>query len=135
MLDDLGLLPALSWLCERSGKVGIPVYFEHKGLKGLDLSNRTRTAAFRIVQEAITNSARHSDASRVNVHVWTTPELLNTEIQDDGVGFDVKRVWERRDSTGLAGMLERASSARGTFCVESAPGEGTIIMAALPIAV
>lgn len=134
MLDDLGLLPALSWLCERSGRVGIPVEFQHRDLKGINAGVRTRTAAFRIVQEAISNAAKHASASKVKVNVWASKETVHAQVQDDGIGFDVLRALKKVNSSGLAGMLERATAASGTFCVESAPGEGTLVMATLPLA-
>ena len=84
------------------------------------------TASFRIVQEALSNVARHANARHVNVALTAQGVALELTARDDGVGFDVERV---RTGLGLVGMAERADFAGGRLDIESAPGAGTTLRA------
>jgi signal transduction histidine kinase len=135
MLDDLGLLPALLWLFERyTAQTQIEVAFEHEGLDGR-FSPESETAAFRIVQEALTNVARHSGEKRVTVRVWRTAgtPTLGVQVQDRGRGFDADRAIAAGRSSGLTGMRERALALGGRLTVEAAPGSGARLSAELPL--
>ena len=133
MLDDLGLLPALLWHLERyQTQTQIQVAFRHIGLErrfdpGLE------TAAYRIVQEALTNVARHTDVSEATVRVWSDESKLNVQIEDLGSGFDPEAVLAAGASSGLVGMRERANLLGGRLTVESTPGAGTLLTAELPL--
>jgi PAS domain S-box-containing protein len=131
-LDQCGLLPALLTYFERYfTRTGILVWAEHTGIErrfGADVE----TAAYRIVQEALTNCARHSGVQQVRVRVWTRAEALNLRIWDDGCGFERDAVADGR-SNGLVGMQERAALLGGRLVVESKPGAGTTISAELPL--
>ncbi len=131
MLDDLGLLPALLWQLERyTSRTQIQVDFKHSGLRQ-SLPADVSTAAYRIVQEALTNVARYSGVKEALVHAWADHNLLSVRIEDKGSGFDV----ESRSvnlSGGLSGMRERARLLGGKLVVTSAPGAGTCIVAELP---
>jgi len=134
MLDDLGLLPTLRWHVERyRSATGLDVQLYHEGIESVRFDTHTETAAYRIVQEALTNIARHARATAVTVRVCGMTEILLLEIQDNGVGFDVARAINRRKSVGLAGMRERAVLLGGHFTVDSAAGSGTQISAELPV--
>ena len=133
MLDDLGLLPALLWLFERySAQTGVQVNFEHRGLEHR-FDAEIETAAYRIVQEALTNVARHAGVQHVTVRAWTDASSLCVQIVDQGGGFDAEATAGSRVSSGVAGMRERALLLGGQLAVESARGKGTRVSAELPL--
>ncbi len=135
LLDELGLMPALRWyVAQMSDLWGFPVDFE--GAKIGRLPDHIELAAFRIVQEAVSNCARHASPRTVGVHVMMTDGRLHLEIEDDGVGFDVVEVAARArtgEAVGLEGMRERAEIAGGAFRVDSVPGRGTRVVAEIPL--
>jgi signal transduction histidine kinase len=132
-LDDLGLLPALLWHFERYTKqTGVQVDFKHQGLEGRRFERETETAACRIIQEALTNVARHAHSRLVEVRVWVDDVSLNLRVEDHGSGFDARAVVGAA-SSGLAGMEERASILGGSFTIDTQPGRGTNLEAELPL--
>jgi PAS domain S-box-containing protein len=133
MLDDLGLPPTLVWSFQRyTARTGIQVAFEQSGLEGR-LPPAVETAAYRIVQEALTNVARHAGVREATVRVWRDQEALGIQVEDRGKGFDAAVGLATRTSSGLAGMRERAQLLGGQFTVESRPGAGTRLTAELPV--
>ena len=134
MLDDLGLLPTLLWHFNRYTQLtGIPVGFRHNGLEKRRFDPEVETAAYRIVQEALTNAARHASASCVEVRVAVEPAWLRIRIADDGQGFDPQSVLSGGKASGLVGMRERAELLDGTLAFDSTPGGGTRLEVALPL--
>jgi PAS domain S-box-containing protein len=134
MLDDLGLLPALLWHCGRyTDQTGVHVDFRHTNLEGRRFGPKAETAAYRIVQEALTNVARHADVAEVTVRLWAEQDTLNVQVEDQGAGFDPERVLLTEDSSGLVGMRERAVLLGGALTIESTPGVGTRLTAELPL--
>ena len=132
MLDDLGVLPALLWHVERfTAQTSVQVDFKHAGLAGRRFGPAVETAAFRIVQEALTNVARHAGVKHVTVRSWSDHETLHVLVEDQGTGFEPQRL--PAASHGLTGMRERASALGGQLTIDSAPGVGTCILAALPL--
>jgi PAS domain S-box-containing protein len=133
MLDDLGLLPALLWHCGRyTDQTGVHVDFRHTNLEGRRFGSKVETAAYRIVQEALTNVARHADVDKVTVRLWAEQDSLNVQIEDQGAGFDLERAMVK-ESSGLVGMRERAVLLGGELTIESTPGTGTRLVAELPL--
>jgi len=133
MLDDLGLLPTLLWHFERyTAQTSVRVRFKHSGLEGR-FAPEAETAAYRIVQEALTNVARHAGVSEVMVRLWADQDMLGLQIEDQGTGFDPEAALAAGATTGLAGMRERAVLLGGQLRVESAPGAGTRVTAELPL--
>jgi PAS domain S-box-containing protein len=131
MLDDLGLLPALLWHFERyTAQTGVKVAFDHTGLCGR-LGTALETAAYRIVQEALTNVARHAEVKSATVRIHCGDGKLQIEVEDEGQGFQLSTVG--RHSGGLSGMQERAELLGGTLHAEAAPGEGVRLRAELPL--
>jgi len=134
MLDDLGLIPALySYLKGFTEATGIRVSLTaFAGVK--ELSNAKRTALYRVAQEALTNIARHAQASRGKVIIERLANDVRMQIKDDGKSFDVERVlrFRRIRRLGLLGMRERVEMIGGRFTVESAPGQGTTIQVWIP---
>jgi PAS domain S-box-containing protein len=132
MLDDLGLLPAVLWHIEHyTAQTGVRVDFKHTGLEGRRFTPEIETAAYRIVQEALTNVARHAVVSEAAVRLWADNNRLALQIEDQGAGFDTESVFAARDTSGLAGMRERAMLLGGQLTVESRPGIGTRLTAEL----
>jgi PAS domain S-box-containing protein len=129
MLDDLGLLPALLWLFGHFSKqTNVEIEFRHSGLNRR-FQHEVETAAYRIVQEALTNVARHAGVSKARVHVSADHRLLSVMIADHGKGFDPDAVLGAGATGGFLGMRERASFAGGHLSVESGVGTGTRVRA------
>jgi PAS domain S-box-containing protein len=134
LLDHLGLLPALLWLVERfTGQTGVCVDFRHAGLEGGRFAVDLETAAFRVVQEALTNVARHAGTVEASVRVWATAAEVVVQIEDRGAGFDAAAALAGDRTAGLAGMRERVTLLGGRFALESAVGSGTSLTARLPL--
>ncbi|BDG60047.1 histidine kinase [Caldinitratiruptor microaerophilus] len=130
-LDELGLVPALRrFVSDFSQKHGIRVDFQTLG-DDLRLPARVETCLYRIVQEALTNVARHARARAVSVVIDVWPHQVSAVIEDDGVGFDPNQVGGGR--LGLAGMRERAALFGGQLRVESSPGGGTTVAVKIPL--
>jgi signal transduction histidine kinase len=133
MLDDLGLLPALLWLFERyTANTHVRVTFRHAGIEQRRFAAEAETAVYRIVQEALTNVARHAAVDEAQVQVWTAEGVLHLRVRDHGRGFDLEGVQPARESSGLGGMRERAAVLGGRLAVESRAGSGTLVTAELP---
>ena len=131
MLDDLGLLPALLWLFQRcAAQTNVQVTFEHSRLDRRFASD-VETAAYRIVQEALTNVARHAGVKNATVRLWADGTMLGMQIEDQGIGFAVSST--PVTALGLTGMQERAHALGGQLTVESEPGRGTRVTAELPL--
>jgi signal transduction histidine kinase len=134
MLEDLGLLPALLWHLERyTAQTGVQVAFKHSGVDGRRFPPAVEIAAYRIIQEALTNVARHARVSRASVTVSAGEGALFLDVADDGVGFRAEEVLRRPASAGLAGMRERGAALGGRVEIESAPEAGTRVTATLPL--
>jgi signal transduction histidine kinase len=134
MLDDLGLLPALLWHFERYTKqTNIRVRFNHSGLGRRRFAPKIETTTYRIVQEALTNVARHARVDQVGVRLWIDNQILQLQIEDQGLGFDPATALARGISHGLAGMRERAMLLGGQLTLDSAPGAGACLIAELPL--
>jgi signal transduction histidine kinase len=131
MLDDLGLLPALLWKIHRfETQSRIQVAFQHTNLDRRFASD-VETAAFRIVQEALTNVARHASVDRAEVDVTAEARRLLARIEDRGRGFDVDAALAG-PSSGLAGMRERARLLGGHLTIQSG-ASGTRLLLVLPL--
>jgi PAS domain S-box-containing protein len=132
MLDDLGLMPALGWHIRNvRDQTGISVDFNHRGLEGRRFDPEVETTAYRIVQEALTNAARHSRANRASIRVYAGAGQLEIRIEDEGQGFDPELALAK--NRGLRGMRERAKLLGGTLDVDSEIGRGARIRLVLPL--
>jgi len=128
MLDDLGLIPALRWQAREVSKrtsMDVSVVTE---LKSDDLPDEYKTCIYRVVQEALHNCSRHSQATMARIRVREEPGRLSLTVQDDGQGFDV----EQSKGLGLLGIEERVTRLGGKLEVHSEPGGGTILAVDLP---
>jgi signal transduction histidine kinase len=132
LLDDLGLMPAVDALLERRRQAGLEIHSElalpDPEHGGVSLDRELETTVYRLVQEALTNVAKHANASTVRVSAGLTDGQVLVEIEDDGVGFDPDA---QTSGFGLAGMRERVYLAGGAFEVQSNE-RGTAISARLP---
>ena len=134
ILDDFGLAASLRWLCERfQQRTGVGVEFDCN-LDGR-MADETETHLFRIAQEALTNVARHSAATQVEIHLNRQNGKVRLEIHDNGRGVSslpAKITSEQPRGLGIVGMRARARSAGGELRISSPPGEGTVIDASFP---
>lgn len=122
MLDDLGLLPALLWHLERyTASTGVKVVFTQRGLPGQRFAAGVETAAYRIVQEALTNVARHSGAHEALINITAAAGVLTLRIEDHGAGFEPDTVLKDAGSSGLIGLRERARLSNGRLTVTRRP--------------
>lgn len=135
ILDDLGLEPALRWLCrtqaERSGAdIDLVCRFEASSPLGPEL----QTLAFRVVQEALHNAEKYSEAARIDVSLsieeTRIDSALHLVVSDDGRGFDSRAVTE---GTGIRGLRDRLALFSGSLEVDSSPGAGTRLRARVPL--
>jgi signal transduction histidine kinase len=134
VLDDLGLVPAIRWaLTSQAAAAGFDGRLTLGRLPAL--SPTVETVCYRIAQEALTNVARHAQASAVAIGLSTRAGHLILSIHDDGIGFDAGRMGQGpiADRLGLLGMQERARLLGGVATIRSRPGRGTIVRARLPI--
>jgi signal transduction histidine kinase len=130
MLDDFGLVPALEWQArEVSKRTGIRVHVAAADTAG-DLPDALKTCIYRVVQEALHNCARHAQARSVRVVVRQEECRIVLSVEDDGRGFDARRV----RGLGLVGMEERVRHLGGAFHIRSTPGTGTKVDVELPLA-
>jgi PAS domain S-box-containing protein len=133
LLDHLGLLPALRALFERyTARTGVRVNFNHAG-PARRFAPELETTAYRIVQEALTNVARHAGVGEVVVRAWVDADTLTVQVEDEGAGFDAAAVLAAGRSSGLPGMHERVRLLGGRLVIASTPGEGTQLLAELPL--
>lgn len=132
MLDDLGLVPAMQWL--------VDAFRQRYGIDcalivtpdSFDLDEPYATAAYRIVQESLTNVARHAHARSASIALEYNGVQVTIAVHDDGVGFDLS-ARRKPTSFGLAGLRERAYLVDGRLNIDSAPGRGTRIEVRIPL--
>jgi len=131
VLDDLGLVPAVEWYTQQFAKrSGLRIELD-VGAKGPVVTDRLAVTAYRIVQEALTNVARHAQATQVMVRLGEQDGALTLEIRDDGQGFREEAAHDPH-SFGIVGMRERAASHGGALVITSSPGAGTTVRATFP---
>jgi signal transduction histidine kinase len=134
ILDDLGLPAAIdAYLKESGDRYGLWATAAHQGLDGR-LSPEVEAAAYRIVQEGVTNTGKHAHAKTCSVHLTYAADRLTITLDDDGIGFDPGEVVAAAGGRGLGlvSMRERAANLGGTFQVESRRGAGTRLVVELP---
>ncbi|MBS0352869.1 MAG: PAS domain S-box protein [Proteobacteria bacterium] len=129
---DLGLVPAIEWLLDdlqRRSEICCRLYV---GDDELTMDEARATVVFRLVQESLTNIARHARARHVEVSLKRENERLRLNVSDDGCGFDPQAADKLR-SFGLLGMRERVLALEGTLVLDSSPGRGTTVSIELPL--
>jgi PAS domain S-box-containing protein len=137
VLDELGLVPAVDQLALDHAQLhGIAVDVSAVGFGLGRVPPAVEAALYRIIQEALTNSVKHSGARTASVVLQRRREMVQAIVSDDGCGFDVEgtlRTPAARAQLGLHGMRERAALLDGTVTIESTPGEGTTIYVRVPV--
>jgi signal transduction histidine kinase len=132
VLDDFGLGPALERLTDAfAEQSGMRVGF-HSALGETRLPTEMEVALYRVVQESLTNIAKHANAQSVSVSVSRRESGIAAVIEDDGDGFDQRTA--RKEGVGLLGMRERLALLDGRLEIESRPGHGTTLVAEVPLA-
>ena len=132
VLDQLGLAAAIEWQGQEfAGRTGIEVVMEVCP-DGASIPDDLGSSAFRILQESLTNVARHAKAARVTIRLEQTPALLMLEVTDDGVGIQPVRL-TGSSSLGLIGMRERAEACGGELSIVGQPGRGTTVSLRVPL--
>jgi two-component system sensor histidine kinase UhpB len=136
ILDDLGLVAALGWRVDEMNADGeIRAILRVEGIHGR-LPRTLELVLYRVAQEALNNVARHSRATQLLVHLSQQGETLRLEVADNGQGFDPQGLAEGRSmgrGLGLMGMSERLSMVHGSIDWISAPGQGTQMVAEVPL--
>lgn len=132
MLDDLGLAASIEWQARDFEKRTGIVCAVSVSVEDLPLARAQSVALFRILQEALTNVARHSNAQYVAVKLSATPEAVTLQVHDDGRGIQAGEI-AGLHSLGLLGMRERAKRLGGAFDIQGVPGDGTIITVSIPV--
>jgi signal transduction histidine kinase len=136
VLDDLGLAEALRRLAEDfEATHGTTVALDVSGLPPERLDRKVETAAYRVVQESLTNCAKHAQATQIEIAVAHKPGQLSVTIADNGRGFDVSKVMRGPHTAtfGLTNMRERALLLKGSLAVRSRSGRGTSVELRIPL--
>jgi len=131
VLDEFGLVIALFNLCEDTSRASkIKIKFEHRARTD-DWNKKIQTYLYRIIQEAIHNTVKHSSAKQAYVKLQGDNDAIYLSIQDDGIGFRPKEP-EKKGGHGLHNIQERVKLLRGTIDIMSAPGKGTLLQIKVP---
>jgi signal transduction histidine kinase len=134
MLDDLGLPETVAWYLNAfSKRTGVRTELIQDRIEER-LASEIETCLYRIVQEALTNVARHAEARSCRVYLQRLPRTVLLTVEDDGRGFPPRKgpAGEARRGLGLLGIEERVSGFRGSLTIETAPGKGTRLTVELP---
>jgi signal transduction histidine kinase len=131
-LDFLGIAAALKGFCDEfSRQHEVTVEFRERDVPG-NVPHDTALCLFRVGQEALRNAVKYSETRSFTVELAGTPDEVRLEVRDCGVGFDVEAA-KRNHGLGLVSMRERVHLVHGSFSIESRPGEGTKIVAVIPL--
>lgn len=132
-LDDLGLAPALQSFAERhAADWGIEIPVTVRGIRRR-LPRDVELVLYRVLQEALTNVAKHAEASRAKVTLSRKSNTVTLVVEDDGKGLDQRKSLDRQSGLGLFGMQERLALVGGDLEVKSEKGKGTTITARVPL--
>jgi signal transduction histidine kinase len=130
VLDDLGLAEAVRMIADDFESAhGIAATVRVSGFSKERLDRKVETAAYRIVQESLTNCAKHAQATRVDMSLVLDQRVLTVSVADNGCGFDADKAMHAPSAAtfGLRSMRERALLLHGSFTVSSRPGQGTTV--------
>ncbi|HET6344047.1 MAG TPA: ATP-binding protein [Myxococcota bacterium] len=134
VLDDLGFAPAVERLVQDGRRAhGIPIDLHLRFDTAARMDAEVETALYRILQEALTNAVRHSQATHIEVLIERDTSHVRAVVEDNGCGFDVPTPPAPQGGLGLLGMQERASLLQGELTINSAKGQGTTLYIRLPL--
>ena len=133
VVDRLGLKVGVEWYLRRyQARTGIKVDFNCKGFREEAVPIKLKMTSFRLIQEALTNVARHASVKSASVQISNSPRKLNLRIVDRGNGFDRQKVLDKM-TTGLSVMDERVNMAGGSLFLKTSPRLGTEVAVELPL--
>ena len=136
ILDDLGIMATISWFTREFEKTYGHIRVESQiGIKEEEVPPILKTVIFRVLQEAASNIAKHSEGDRMVIVLRRNDDQIQFSVKDNGHGFDILEklsVKGERIGLGLTSMQERVEISRGKFTVESTPEKGTVIQAEWP---
>jgi signal transduction histidine kinase len=133
MLDDFGLVPALKWHIDNfSKRTNIKVDLKTAHIKGR-FPAEVETTSYRILQEALTNVAKHAQATEVTVRLARENDSLCLSVEDNGKGFDSKRTAFPKEGLGLFSIKERVKLLNGDFGINSKTNRGTKLNVKIPL--
>ena len=137
ILDDLGILATIKWFSRQFQNLYDSINIEkHMEVQEAEVAEPLKIAIFRILQEALNNAAKHSEADTVRISLRRTDESLELVVEDNGRGFDSVPLLNRGESAtgmGLGSMRERTELSGGSFAISSTRGEGTVVQASWPL--
>jgi signal transduction histidine kinase len=132
ILDDLGLIAAIEWLCtEFEKRTGVKTVIQ-TNITDIDIDKKIATGIFRVYQEIFTNISRHAKASLVITHIELAGNWFIMSVTDNGIGFNTEEV-NTKNTLGLLGMNERINMLNGYLQIDSLPGNGTKILVKIPL--
>jgi len=136
-LDDLGILATISWFTREFGKIYSSLRIEKRiDLQEAEVPDSLKTTIFRVIQESLNNTAKHSKADLVYLSLQKTDGGIELRIDDNGMGFDLENTLSLKSDErgyGLSNMRERIELSGGSFTMESSKGKGTLIRASWPL--
>jgi signal transduction histidine kinase len=136
ILDDLGVVMTISWFCRQFQAVYSKTRIEEQiNIKETEVPGALKTIIFRVLQEALNNVAKHSDADLVRLYLGKIDDNIELAIEDNGRGFDLGSILSLEDSEkgfGITGMKERTELSGGFFTIQSTMGAGTVVRASWP---
>lgn len=136
MLDDLGLLPAMSWLCREFEQLHPDVKVEQQlDISEDEIPEKLKVVIYRVLQEAMNNVAKHSEATQVRVKLDKRNNRVELSIADNGNGFDIEKKSSESDlltGYGISSMRDRASLCDGYFEIVSEKAKGTTVCISIP---
>ena len=136
LLDDLGLLATVSWFCREFEDVHLNIKIEKQlEVEEDEIPERSKVVIYRVLQEAMNNVAKHSDATRVRLHMVKQDNRIGLTVADNGCGFDPKKKFAESKTVsgfGLLDMRDRTILSDGQFEISSEKGKGTTVHISLP---
>jgi len=137
ILDDIGILATISWFCREFQAIYSGISIDKQiHIEEDEVPDLLKTVIYRILQEAMNNVTKHSNANLVRFSLRKTDGTIELVIEDNGLGFDLEdalSVDSDRRGLGLASMKERTELSGGSFAIDSAQGRGTIVRASWPL--
>jgi signal transduction histidine kinase len=136
MLDDLGILATVAWLCREIETIYSGITVErHTDLDEDEIPEHLKISMFRIIQEALNNAVKHSQCDRIHLELRRNGNFIELDVRDNGKGLPLKLTTGGSESgtgMGLSSMRERAELSGGRFTMDSMPGSGTRILVSWP---
>jgi signal transduction histidine kinase len=137
VLDDIGLAATIDWYCREFGKNHSGLVIEMKNeITDREIPSSAKIVIYRILQETLSNIAKHSQASRVTLHLVKNDHGMQFTVRDNGIGFDLEKAIAEKAPWGGLGLLSikaRTELSGGSFGIESSNGKGTTVRASWPI--